>query len=149
MKALFVCFVAVAPLVECLAQAPKPIVMLNGQIVKDTTAFNNFDRIDYLPGKKGVELFGPKGGNGVIIIQADGEIPVYGEVSSTTGKKIKGAEVVSKDGNVLTVTNHCGTFFLPYLAIGETVTVRKKGYDEQRLVIQQTEFKIELKRKKK
>ena len=149
MKAVIICLAMIGPLVESLAQAPKPIVMLNGQIVKDTTTLNKFERIDYIQGRKGVELFGPKGGHGVVIIQADGKIPVYGEVSSKKGKKIKGAEVISKDGNVLTTTNPCGTFFLPYIAIGETVTVRKTGYDEQQLVVLQSEFKIELKRKRK
>jgi hypothetical protein len=129
--------------------APKPIVMLNGQIVRDTTNLNNFERIDYLSGKKSVELFGPKGGKGVIIIQADGKIPLYGEVISTKRKKIKYAEVISKEGKVLTTTNHCGTFFLPYIAIGETVTIQKKGFESQSLMVQQSESRIELKRKKK
>ncbi len=128
---------------------PKPIVMVNGQIVKDTTTLGNFDRIDYVQGRKGVELFGPKGAQGVIIIQADGKIPLYGEVTSSTGKRIKGAEIISADGKVLATTNDCGTFFLPCVAIGETVTVQKKGYIGQSWVTQQSEWKVKLKRKMK
>jgi len=150
MKRIFLFLAMTAFCTKGFAQtAPKPIVMLNGQIVKDTTNLNNFERIDYLSGKKGVELFGPKGGKGVIIIQAAGKIPLYGEVISTKGKKIKYAEVISKEGKVLTTTNHCGTFFLPYIAIGETVTVQKKGFESQSLTVQQSESRIELKRRKK
>jgi hypothetical protein len=150
MKRLILCLAITSLCASGFAQSPpKPIVMLNGQIVKDTANLNNFERIDYLSGKKGVELFGPKGGKGVIIIQADGKIPLYGEVISMKGKKIKHAEVISKEGKVLTTTNRCGTFFLPYIAIGETLTVRKKGYEIHQLMVQQSESRIELKRKKK
>jgi len=129
--------------------APKPIVMLNGQIVKDSVMLNKFDRIDYLQGKKSVELFGARGAKGVIIIQADGKIPLYGEVLSNKGKKIKQAEVISNDGKVLTATNHCGTFFLPCIAIGEVVTIQKSGYESLSIVVQQSELRIQLKKKKR
>ncbi|MFM7855236.1 MAG: hypothetical protein ACKO96_25720 [Flammeovirgaceae bacterium] len=124
----------------------KPIIMLNGQIVKDSLTLNRFDRIDYIQGKKGVELLGPQGAKGVIIIQADGKIPLYGEVISENGKKVKGAQIMSKNGVVLTSANSCGTFFLPYIQIGETLIIRKKGYVEESILVQQSNLKIQLKK---
>lgn len=146
---IFVLILAWAVYSKCFSQEIKPIVMLNGQIVKDSVTLNKFDRIDYLQGKKGIELFGARGAKGVIIIQADGKIPLYGEVFANKGKKIKQAEVISSDGRVLTATNQCGTFFLPYIAIGEVVTIRKTGYESQSIVVQQSECRIQLKKKKR
>jgi hypothetical protein len=129
------------------AKAKKPIVMLNGTPVTDTLTLNKFDRIDYIRGKKAVDLMGPKAANGIFVISADGTIPVYGEVVDKKGNKIKRAEVMSKEGTVLMITNSCGNFFIPSVRIGERLTIRKKGYQDESILIQQTQQIIQLNRK--
>jgi hypothetical protein len=146
MKNVILFLMGISPILGFSQQEPKPIIMLNGQVVKDSLTLNRFDRIDYVQGKKAVELLGPQGAKGIIIIQADGKIPLYGEVISQNGKKMKGAQVMSKNGAVLAFVNSCGTFFLPYVQMGETLTIRRKGYAEETILVQQSHIKIQLKK---
>ena len=122
----------------------KPIILLNGNPVKDSVALPKFDRIDFIRGTKATDLLGPKAANGIYIISTDGKIPVYGEVLDGKGKKIKNAEVINSRGLVLILTNPCGNFFLPSFGIGEEVVIRKKGFAEKRIVVQQTHQVITL-----
>lgn len=122
----------------------KPIVLINGNPLKDSVALQKFDRIDFIGGKKATDLLGPKAANGIYIISVDGKIPVYGEVLDGKGKKIKNAEVINSRGTVLILTNPCGNFFLPSFGIGEEVVIRKKGFAEKRIVVQQTHQVITL-----
>lgn len=122
----------------------KPIVLINGNPLKDSVTLQRFDRIDFIGGKKATDLLGPKAANGIYIISADGKIPVYGEVLDGKGKKIKNAEVINSRGTVLILTNPCGNFFLPSFGIGEEVVIRKKGFAEKRIVVQQTHQVITL-----
>jgi hypothetical protein len=126
------------------AKTTKPIVLLNGIPVTDSISLNKFDRIDFIQGKRAIDLLGPKAASGIYIIRGDGKIPVYGEVVDRKRKKIKNAEVINSHGTVLTLTNHCGSFFLPSLSIGEEVVIRKKRFVEKRFVIQQTHHVITL-----
>lgn len=126
------------------AKTTKPIVLLNGIPVTDSVSLNKFDRIDFIQGKKAIDLLGVKAASGIYIISSDGKIPVYGEVVDRKGKKIKNAEVINSHGTVLTLTNDCGSFFLPSLGIGEEVVIRKKRFVEKRFVIQQTHHVITL-----
>jgi hypothetical protein len=126
------------------AKTTKPIVLLNGIPVTDSVSLNKFDRIDFIQGKKAIDLLGVKAASGIYIISGDGKIPVYGEVVDRKGKKIKNAEVINSHGTVLTLTNDCGSFFLPSLGIDEEVVIRKKRFVEKRFVIQQTHHVITL-----
>lgn len=125
----------------------RPVIYLNGAPVTDSVAIRKFDRIDLIQGKKAIDLLGPQASKGIYIISADGKIPVYGEVVDTKKNKIKNAAIISSDGRVLITANKCGTFFLPAMQIGETITIRKKGYQEEIIRIQQTHQIIQLKKR--
>ena len=134
-------------MLKSFSQDKKPIVILNGKVVQDSLVLKKFDRIDYIYGKKAIELGGPLAAHGVLIISADGKIPVYGEVSSTSGKKIKNASVILLDGTTVSRTNQCGTFFLSAVPIGETLTIKQKGFVDEVVTVQQSLVSIKMKKK--
>jgi hypothetical protein len=126
-----------------------PVVFINGKPASDTLRLSDFERMDYIKGKQAIELMGPRGKDGVYLISSDGRIPVYGEVSTESGNKIKDAEVVSGDGSVLTKTNRCGTFFISAFKLYDKLIVKKKGFADYLLEISKTEVSVKLVKKRK
>jgi len=94
-------------------------------------------------------LVGPRGKGGVYLVSSDGWIPVYGIVTNPKGNKISGAEVISSDGKVLTRTNKCGIFFISAVTIYDVLVIRKRGFENVPLRVQQTENVISLTKKRK
>jgi hypothetical protein len=126
-----------------------PVVFVNGKPASDTLKLSDFERIDYIKGKQAIELMGPRGKDGIYLISSDGKIPVYGVVQTSSGKKVTGGEVISESGAVLTKTNECGTFFLPTFRLYEKIIIRKKGFEDFLVAIDQTEVKVKLVQKRK
>jgi hypothetical protein len=126
-----------------------PLVFINGKPASDTLKLSDFERIDYIKGKQAIELMGPRGKDGIYLISSDGKIPVYGVVQTNSGKKVVGAEVISEVGLVLTKTNKCGIFFLPTFRLYKKMTIRKKGFEDLLVSIDQTEVNVKLVKKRK
>jgi hypothetical protein len=126
-----------------------PVIFINGKPASDTLRLSDFERIDHIKGKQAIELIGPRGKDGVYLISSDGKIPVYGEVRTSSGNKIKDAEVISGDGSVLTKTNRCGTFFISSFKLYDKLIVRKKGFSDYPLEISKTEVLVKLVKKSK
>jgi hypothetical protein len=123
------------------------VVFINGKPVSDTLRLSGFERIDYIKGKQAIELMGPRGKDGVYLVSSDGKIPVYGEVMTVGGSKIRNAEVISGDGNVLTKTNKCGTFFIPFFNLYNKLIIKKNGFVDYSIEIGKTEVLIKLVKK--
>jgi hypothetical protein len=124
-----------------------PVIFINGKPASDTLRLSDFERIDYIKGKQAIELIGPRGKNGVYLVSSDGKIPVYGEVMMIGGGKIRNAEVISGDGNLLTKTNKCGTFFIASFRLYDKLIVRKKGFADYPVEVSKTELLIKLVKK--
>jgi hypothetical protein len=120
------------------------VVFVNGKPASDTLRLSGFERIDYIKGKQAIELMGPFGKDGVYLVSSDGKIPVYGEVITIAGNKIRNAVVISGEGKVLTKTNKCGTFFIPSFQLYDKLIVRKKGFEDRLIEIDKTEIKVKL-----
>jgi hypothetical protein len=127
----------------------RAVIFINGKPVRDTLRLSEFERIDYIKGRQAIELVGPRGKGGVYLVSSDGKIPVYGIVTNPKGNKISGVEVISSDGKVLTRTNKCGTFFISAVKLYDVLIIRKKGFENVPLRVQQTENVISLTKKRK
>ncbi len=127
----------------------KPVVFINGRPASDTLQLTEFERIDYVKGRQALELMGPRGKDGVYLISSDGKIPVYGEIWTASGNKIKGAEVISSNGTVLTKTNKCGTFFISSIKLYDKLIIRKKGFEDYPVEISQTKVVVKIVEKRK
>jgi len=127
----------------------RAVIFINGKPVRDTLRLSEFERIDYIKGRQAIELVGPRGKGGVYLVSSDGKIPVYGIVTNPKRNKISGVEVISSDGKVLTRTTKCGTFFISAFKLYDILVIRKRGYEDVSLRVQQTENAVSLIRKRK
>ncbi len=124
----------------------KPVVFINGKPA-DSVQFSPSDRIDYVKGKQAVELAGPRGKDGVLLVSSDGKIPVRGVVMNSRGKGLKNVDVCSPNGTVLTTTSRKGEFSIDAISLHEVLLIRKKGFREARVEIITSEQKIKLVKK--
>jgi hypothetical protein len=143
--------------IACFAQSEtdsvrlknRAVIFINGKPVRDTLRLSEFERIDYIKGKQAIELVGPRGKGGVYLVSSDGKIPVYGIVTNPKGNKISGVEVISSEGRVVARTNKCGTFFISAFKLYDILVIRKRGYEDVSLRVEQTENALSLIRKRK
>ncbi|MCX8491610.1 MAG: hypothetical protein ORN54_11135 [Cyclobacteriaceae bacterium] len=134
---------------DTLRSKNSAVIFINGKPVRDTLRLSEFERIDYIKGRQAIELIGSRGKGGVYLVSSDGKTPVYGIVTNPKGNKISGVEVISSDGKLLTITNKCGTFFISAVKLYDVLVVRKKGYEDVSVRIQQTETVVRLTKKRK
>jgi hypothetical protein len=135
--------------IDSLRSKGKAVIFINGKPVRDTLRLSKFERIDYIKGWQAIELAGVRGKGGVYLVSSDGKIPVYGVVSTSKGNKINKAEVISRDGKLLTKSNECGAFFISAFKLYDELVIRKKGYEDAIFHVQQTENIISLTKKRK
>jgi hypothetical protein len=127
----------------------RAVIFINGKPVRDTLRLSEFEKIDYIKGRQAIELVGPRGKGGVYFVSSDGKIPVYGIVTNPKGNKISGVEVISIEGKVVARTNKCGTFFISAVKLYDVLVIRKRGFENVPLRVQQTENVISLTKKRK
>ncbi|WP_225000277.1 hypothetical protein [Cesiribacter sp. SM1] len=125
-------------------KANKPLVILNGKPVPaDSLKQLPFKKIDVLRGRQAINLYGPAGKDGVLLVEAEAEkTDVWLEIVNKKGRPVKGAQLLDKDGNVLGTTNKCGLALLENFTRGNSVTVKSKRYQTLQLDISDRKQKI-------
>ncbi len=122
----------------------KPLVVLNGRPVPaDSLEQLPFKKIDVLRGRQAINLYGPAGKDGVLLVEARPEkADFWLEIVNEKGKPVKGAQLLDKEGNVLATTNKCGLALLENFKRGSSVIVKSKRYQPLQLGVSDQKLKI-------
>lgn len=124
----------------------QPVILREkNNIPVDSLEENSFTRIDVIRGRQALNLYGPAGKDGVLIMHSpDERIDALLEVVDVKGKPLSGAEIKNEAGEIIAVSNDCGMAYLEKLIPENNLSISHKKYHSKNVNIENKKVKIVL-----